>query len=153
MTVLLCTCVQPNTCSQPPSRHLPSPPCHRIPSCPPSTTFNPSIFSCLCSPLHLPPSVQQQQQPLFCYRGREGKRREGQAFTSPLPPAIISLICTPLPPPSLPLFAFDIQHLVQAAVSEQRRQRRAELKHDAELSTPQPAEPCVSAGCSPALLP
>lgn len=32
--------------------------------------------------------------------------REGQAFTSPLPPAIISLICTPLNSPSLPLLLF-----------------------------------------------
>lgn len=39
-----------------------------------------------------------------------GKRRQGQAFAYPLPPAIISLICTPsqpwllwLPPPFLPL--------------------------------------------------
>lgn len=63
--------------------------------------------------------------------------REGQAFTSPLPPAIISLICTPLNSPSLPLllftplslhlFFFSLTYSNQSAVewSEERRGRNS----------------------------
>lgn len=89
----------PNTCTP----HRPQPPWHRIPSAlPPSPSTLPFFLS--FSFLHL----------FLCtWRGQEElrlllpwQRRLGQAFTSPLPPAIISLIWAPHPAPPPPLLLF-----------------------------------------------
>lgn len=67
-----------------------------------------------------------------------GKGRGGQAFTSPLPPAIISLICTLSLPLLLllpPSHLFCLWHTAIGLESSEWGEARAELKHDGELLT------------------
>lgn len=59
---------------------------------PPTLTFNPSIFPLFLFPSSLPLFVAAAGGALLFVAGQG---RVGQAFTSPLPPAIVSLICAP----------------------------------------------------------
>lgn len=74
---------------------------------PPSTTSHLSIFPAFLSPSSPSPSLSLCTLTGGALLLLPGTGREGQALTSPLPPAIISLICTPsvplllLLPPSL----------------------------------------------------
>lgn len=115
--------VQPNTrqtFTQPP-------PCHRIPS-----ALQPVHFPATSSSPSSPPLyIMAAGAALLLLPWMKGTGREGQAFTSPLPPAIISLICTsslpllPWLPPSLPPFCLWHTAMVWRGVSEQRQGRNS----------------------------
>lgn len=124
---------------QPPTH---TPPCHRIPSAlPPSPSTLPFFLSFFF--LHLPLYIAAAGGALLLL---PWKGREGQAFTSPLPPAIISLICTPPLPPYLCSSYYlppssCLWHTAIGLESSEWGKARAELTHDSELLTLQLREP------------
>lgn len=127
---------QAHTCAPQPPTH--PPPCHRIPS---AHLRSPSTLPFFFPPPSSRPATRRREEPRFCCQPREG---EGQAFTSPLPPPIISLICPPPPhaPASPPTaFAFDIQQWVLEWSGVEWSEARAELALGSELSTLQLGEP------------